>query len=247
MIVVLTSVAVLLTGCIGGGSGMTGTLTVFASPSLSNAIGGMAAAYTSTYPGIRIDTVFEPDSQLARRVRDGQTPDLLVAADESTLTAAGITAAPVHVASGQLVIAVRVGNPARVGGLADLARPDLRVALCGSQEPCGRAAEALLASAQVTLGQTALREPDVRSTLRHLLEGTADAAIVLRSDALLATEHVIMIEVPGAETTRLHFVAVVPDNAPAATLARGFLNYVTSQPVADSLSSMGFRIPTDRG
>ncbi len=244
MIVTLAGVVMLLAGCIGGGPpAMAGTLTVYASPSLSEAIQGMVAAYTGTYPGIRIDTVFEPDSQLAQRVRNGETPDLLAVEDETTLTDAGITAEPVHFASGQLVLAVRAGNPALIGGLADLARPDLRVALCATQEPCGRATEALLASAQVTVPDGVSRETDVRAALRRVIDGTADAAIVLRTGALLASPDVATIELPGASTTQLHFVAVVPGNAPQAGLAQGFLDYLTSEPVATALSRMGFRIP----
>lgn len=231
-------------GCTGGtGTGTSAALTVLAPPSLTDAVTGMAHAFTTTYPGVRIETVFEPDSRIPERAAQTPAPDLILAEDPATLTAAGVTTQPVHFASGQLVLAVPPGNPAAVLGLADLARPEVQVALCDPQEPCGEIAAEILAAAEVTLPDSALREPDVRSALRHVAEATADAALVYRSDAIAAGEAVMTIEVPQSSVALAQFVAVIPATAPNPSIAQTFLDYLASAPVRDVLVRDGFRPP----
>jgi molybdate transport system substrate-binding protein len=241
-VTLLTLVGALLVGC-GGGSPAPpyGTLRIFASRSLTDVITGMATAFTNSYPGVRIETVFEADSVLASRAVDGPTPDLIVAEGPATLVAAGVTASPRNFAQGQLVLAVPAENPARVAGLADLARPGLRVALCAAEEPCGQVADAVLAAGPVTLPEGALRVPDVRSALSHVTDGTADVALVYRSDVVAAGSSVIAIEVPQSATALAQFVAAVPEGAPNPNPARAFLDYLASQAVRDVLTTHGFR------
>lgn len=240
----LVCVAALLTACSGSGpETQAGILTIFAPPSMTQAVAGMANAYSGSYPGVGFQTVFEPDSVLAQRVADGASPDLLLAEDPATLVAAGVTTAPAHFARGQLVLAVPTANPARLSQLADLARPGVRIALCTGDEPCGRVAEVVLAAAQVALAGGALREPDVRSALRHVTDGTADVALVYRSDALAAGDAVRVVEVPESVAALADFVAVVPDRAPMPDVARKFLDYLTSPGVRDALTANGFRPP----
>lgn len=235
-----------LSGCGSGGTaGLSGALTIVASPSLTDAITAMAHAFTTTHAGVQIQTVFEPDSRIADRAGQSPAPDLIVAEDQATITAAGITTEPAAFAQGQLVLAVPNGNPARVVSAADLMRPDVRVALCDPKEPCGAIAAEVLAAAEVTLGDGARFEPDVRSALRHVTEGTADAALVYRSDAAAAGEDVMTVEIPQSSAALATFVAAIPPSAPNPGVAQAFLDYLVSAPVRDALTRDGFRpIPT---
>lgn len=234
---------VALAGCSGGGRPIpAGELTIVAPPSLTDAITGMAHAFTSTYPAVRIVTVFEPDSRIAERAAQTPPPDLVAAEDPATLQSAGLTEF-VHFARGQLVLAVDPDNPLTIRGLADLARPEVRVALCDPAEPCGAVAEQVLAAAEVTVA-TAQFEPDVRSALRLVTEGSADVALVYRSDAVAAGEEVMTIEVLESSTVLADFVAAVPPDAPNAGVARMFLEYLASSPVSEALTRDGFR-PVD--
>jgi molybdate transport system substrate-binding protein len=243
--VVLACVATLLAGCTGGGPAQqSGILTIFAPPSMTDAIEGMAQAYSGTYPGVSFKTVFEPDSALVARVLGGETPDLLFGEDPATLVAAGATGAPLHFARGQIVLAVPASDPARVIELADLARPGIRVALCEVAEPCGTVTTEVLAAAGVTLPSGALQEPDVRSALHHVTDGTADVALVYRSDVTTAGDAVHTIEVAESSAALADFVAIVPDRAPNRDVAKAFLEYLGSAPVLDALTRDGFRPPT---
>jgi molybdate transport system substrate-binding protein len=240
---VMTALLLALAGCSGGPApGLSGTLTIVASPSLTDAITGMAAAFTGTYPGVRIDTVFAPDSAIAR---GGATPapDLIAAEDPATVLAGGGSGTPVPFAQGQLVLAVPTEKLGLVRGLEDIARPEVRVALCAASEPCGEVAEAVLAAAGITPGAGALREPDVRSALRRVAEGAADAALVYRSDAIAAGEDVIAIELPTGGAALALFAAAVAAGTPNPSTARAFLDYLTSVPVRSTLVSDGFAPP----
>ena len=228
-----------LAGCSGGPPVPSGELTIVASPSLTDAITGMAHAFTTSYPAVRIVTVFEPDSRIAERVAQTPPPDLIAAEDPATLEAAGVTE-PVHFARGQLVLAVPPDNPLIIRDLSDLTRPEVRVALCDPAEPCGAVTEQVLAAAEVTVA-TPRFEPDVRSALRHVTEGTADAALVYRSDAVAAGEEIRTIEVPESSVALADFVAAVPPAAPNGTMARVFLDYLASEPVREALTRDGFR------
>jgi molybdate transport system substrate-binding protein len=127
-----------------------------------------------------------------------------------------------------------------VSGLEDLGKPEVRVAVCAASEPCGQVAAAVLAAAQVTLGANAVEEPDVRSALRHVTEGTADAALVYRSDPIGAGDQDNAIEWAVAGAAVAHFAAAVARDAPNAGVAQVFLDYLTSEPVRSALVADGF-------
>jgi molybdate transport system substrate-binding protein len=233
-----------LAGCTGGGRPvMSGTLTIAASPALTDMITRMVHAYTTTYPGVRIETFFEPDSRLAERLAQTPPPDLVVAEDRATLEPAGLAAEAVPVARGQLVLAVPAGNPLPLRDVTDLARPEVRVALCDPDEPCGAITAEVLAAAEVT-PVTTLVEPDVRSALRQVTDGQADAALVYRSDAIAADDEVMVIELTHSSVALAEFVAAVHPAAADPAAARAFLDYFTSATVRDALIQDGFR-PVD--
>ena len=224
-----------------GPNGQSGLITIVASPSFTDAINAMVHAYTSSYPGVQINTTFVDDAHMPDRVKAGPTPDVVVAESPQTLTNATITGSPAHFALGQLVMAVPKDNPKALHGLDDLRRPDVRVALCAADEPCGEVATAVLAAAQVPLPANAVTKPDVRSALDAVTSGTADVALVYRFDAQAASDTFITVELPSSGVALADLVAIVPANAPNSATAHGFLDYLVSPAVADVLTRDGFR------
>jgi molybdate transport system substrate-binding protein len=233
-----------LVGCTGGPApGPSGVLTVLASPSLTDAISAVANRFTTDNPGVQVQPIFEPDSRIPGRATGSPAPDLIAAEDPATLTAAGVTTELKHVAQGQIVLAVASGNPALITGPADLTRPQLRLAGCDPEEPCGQVTAEVLAAAGVTLPEGALTESDVRSALRRVTDGTADAALVYRSDAVAAGDAVMTIEFPQSGAALADFVATVSTSAPNPGVAQSFLDYLTSDAVRDEFVRAGFRPP----
>jgi len=238
----VAAVAVAAAGCGAGGNVAGGELTIYTTPGLAATLGELTHAFTSTYPAVLLQTVTEPDAQMPGHIAQGPAPDLITAEAPATLKAAGASDAPVHFAQGQIVIAVRADNPTPVTDLADLAQPGVRVALCAAEQPCGAVAAAVLATTQVSLTDASY-EPDVRSALNDVTNGTADAALVYRFTAEAAGDAVHTVEIPQSSTSLADLVAVIPSGARNAGVAKTFLDYLASQPVQETLVARGFSPP----
>jgi molybdate transport system substrate-binding protein len=147
-------------------------------------------------------------------------------------------------ARGQLVLAVPAANPKALRGLVDLARPDVRLALCRKSEPCGTVAAAVLDEAHIPVPAGAATEPDVRAALALVTGGSADAALVYRSDATLAGDAVATLELAESQAAMADFVAAVPAKATNPVAADAFLAYLAAPSTLDGLTRAGFRPPT---
>jgi molybdate transport system substrate-binding protein len=220
-----------------------GTLTIFASTSLTEVFTSMANGFSTAYPAVHVDLTFAPDSDLARRAAAGPTPDLIALEGQAPMAAAGPVGTPVRFAWDQLVLALPANNPKGLSGLADLSRPDIRLALCAESEPCGTVAAAVLADAQVPVPATATRAPDVRAAMALLRDGRVDVALVYRSDARIAGETVATLEFPQSHAAQAEMLAAIPTAARNPSTANAFLTYLTSPSTLDGLTNAGFRPP----
>ena len=149
---------------------------------------------------------------------------------------------PVTFVKNQLVIAVAKGNPKGIKGLADLTRPDLLVALCAAQVPCGAAAKTALAAATLTLTPATL-EQDVKAALAKLKLGEVDAALVYRTDARSEASDVDSVEFPESAGAINNYPIVVLKNAPNKPGAAALLAYVRSDQARAVLTQAGFQAP----
>lgn len=186
---------------------------------------------------------FAASSALVEQLRAGAPGDVLATADTRTMALAVdaglVTGDPVVFARNSLVLAVPEGNPGNVAGLADLARDELRVALCEPQVPCGAAAEQMLATAGVDARPDTL-EADARDTAGKLALGEVDAALIYRTDVTSAME---IVEIPpDAEVVNEYLIAMV-DEAPNPRGAEEFISAVTSATGRRLLVEAGFESP----
>jgi molybdate transport system substrate-binding protein len=242
-------VAVLLVALAGCGGGdraprLAGALRLFASTSLTEAFTSMKRGFETAYPALRIEVTFAPDSELAQRTAAGPAPDVLAVEGPAPLAAAGPMGPPAHFARNQLVLAVPPTNPKGVLRLADLNRPDIRVALCAETEPCGTVTAAVLTAAAVPPPATATRVSDVRSALKALTDGTVDAALVYRSDARLAGDAVATLEFPESRAALADYQAAIPTSAANPQAAAAFLAYLTSPTTTDAFTNSGYQPPS---
>src|SRR6185312_16660742 len=149
--------------------------------------------------GVTVTLNLAGSSALANQINQGAPADVFASAAEknmATVTEAGnAEGTPSVFARNQLVIAVPGGNPRGVTGLADLARPGVKVALCADQVPCGAAARTALTAAGVALTPVTL-EQDVKGALAKVKLGEVDAALVYRTDARAASADVAGVEFP---------------------------------------------------
>ena len=171
----------------------------------------------------------------------------LVFASASPTTMAVVTDAgladgePVIFVRNRLEIAVPAGNPGGVTGLADFANEDLTIALCAEEVPCGAAAIKAFAAAGIMPAPDTL-EQDVKSALTKVELGEVDAALVYRTDVIVAGDAVEGIEFSEAEEAINDYPIVVLADAPNPDAAQAFMAYVLSEAGIQVLADAGFDV-----
>lgn len=230
----------------GSTSGVTGNITVFAAASLTESFTQIGRDFEAANQGSKVIFNFAGSSALANQINQGAPADVFASASPSTMktvTDAGNgNGTPAVFAKNQLVIAVPKGNPMGIAGLADLTKPNLKLALCAEQVPCGAAAKTALAAAGVTVTPVTL-EQDVKAALSKLRLGEVDAALVYRTDAKAATADVDGLEFPESAGAINEYPIVALKDAPNQAGAQAFLAYVRSEPGKAVLTQAGFQAP----
>ena len=227
------------------GSRLSGTVTVFAAASLTETFGTLARRFEAEHPGVKIILNVGASSALALQISQGAPADVFAAAATANmdqLVRTGAVTAPSDFAGNVLQIAVPPANPARIGGLADLARPGVKVALCQAQVPCGAAGVAVLGNAGVRLTPVTL-ESDVKATLTKVRTGEVDAGLVYVTDVRSAGSAVRGIAIPAAVNVRTVYPIGVLREARNRSAAQAFTAYVLSAAGQRVLAAAGFQPP----
>jgi molybdate transport system substrate-binding protein len=233
-----------LTACGAGGAAEPRAVRVFAAASLAAPFAEIGAAFARVQPGRRVELHTAGTPQLVLQLREGAAADVFASADPGHMQAVqalGLLAAPaVEFARNRLAIAVAAGNPRGIRGLADLARAELRVAMCGPEVPAGRYARQALAKAGVAVASRS-DEPSVKALVAKVQLGELDAGIVYTTDTraqgvegvVVAAEHDVVASCPIAVLTR----------ATDADAARAFVALVVGAEGRAILAGHGFVLP----
>lgn len=234
---------------------LTGEIVVLAAASLTEAFTVLADRFAVEHPDVTVTTGFGPSSGLAAQVAAGAPVDVLATADERTmelaltgLAATGpVDAEPVDFASNSMALAVPVGNPGQVEGVADLARPDVTFAVCREEVPCGSAAARVLDAAGIDRLPVTY-ESDARGVLTKVLLGEVDAGLVYASDVRPTSLAVVdgqLLAVPlpaDVNTTTTYPLVALPGPGDDA-VAQAFVDFVLSAEGAQVLRDAGFVVP----
>ncbi|WBB90293.1 molybdate ABC transporter substrate-binding protein [Verrucosispora sp. WMMC514] len=227
------------------GGAVTGDVTVLAAASLTESFTRIGEDFEAANPGVRVVFSFAGSSALANQIDQGAPADVFASASPANMTtvvdAGNGDGNPRVFVRNQLVIAVPDGNPDGVSGLTDLTRPDVKVALCAEQVPCGAAARRALDTAGLRLTPVTL-EQDVKAALSKVRLGEVDAALVYRTDAR-AADDVDGIDFPESGGAINDYPIVVLRNAPNKPAARAFVDHVLSGPGQAVLTAAGFQAP----
>ncbi|HUF36063.1 MAG TPA: molybdate ABC transporter substrate-binding protein [Gemmatimonadales bacterium] len=174
------------------------SLTVFAAASLSGAFRDLVGAFARRHPGIDVRLNFAGSQQLAVQLEHGAKADLFASADERWmryLADRGLLAAPPRLfARNRMVVIVPAARTGGVRGLADLARPGVKLVLAAEAVPAGRYSREVLARleaaadfpngfARKALANVVSEEENVRAVVAKVQLGEADAGMVYASDA----------------------------------------------------------------
>jgi molybdate transport system substrate-binding protein len=226
---------------------LSGTITVSAAASLTEAFTKMAADFQKANPGTTITPNFGASSALVTQIQGGAPADVFASADgtnmQKLVSGGQVTAEPTVFAANELTIVVKKGNPQNVKSLADLANIGT-ISLCADAVPCGKYAAQALSQAGVTIPPDKITKgADVKATLAAVSTGDADAAIVYTTDAEAAGTTVQAVAIPAW----LNVYAIYPI-APLAEsqnldLANAFVKYTASPAGQKTLQSFGFLPP----
>lgn len=224
---------------------LSGTVTVLAAASLTDVFDDLAEQFMAEHPDVDIVLSYGGSSALAEQIISGSPADVFASANESTMEKVSdedLAASPVIFTTNTLELAVPAGNPGNVTGLADLADPDLTIALCDPAVPCGSASVKLLELAGITASVDTLEE-DVKAALTKVALGEVDAALVYRTDVIAAGDDVEGIEIPeAAEVVNSYPITLLAD-APNADAAQAFIDFVLSRAGQTALQDAGFSAP----
>jgi molybdate transport system substrate-binding protein len=251
--VVLLAAAALVASCGGGspaaesgGEDPTGTITVFAASSLAGAFTELAEDFETRNPRTDIVLNFAGSSALAAQIIQGAPVDVFASADTENMarlvTDGRIDGGPTFFAANSAVIIVEKGNPRGITGVADLARPGLVVVACAVEVPCGRYARSVLDNTGVEARLSSF-EDNVRAVVTKVVLGEADAGIVYLTDALATGDSAGWIDIPADVNVIARYPIAVLKDAKNATVARAFIDFVSSPRGRAILVAHGFGPP----
>lgn len=232
-----------------GGSeppGARGPITVLAAASLTESFTRLGTMFEELNPSVSVTFSFGGSSGLATQITSGAPADVFAAASPATMrtvTDAGDAAGtPATFARNQLVIVVPKGDPKGLRSLAALTKPEIKVALCAEQVPCGAAAKKALDAAGVTITPVT-QEQDVKAALAKVKLGEVDAALVYRTDARAAAADVEGLEFPESAGAVNDYPIVALRDAPNPAGAAAFVTFVQSPRAQQVLTDAGFQRP----
>jgi molybdate transport system substrate-binding protein len=223
----------------------TATVTVFAAASLTEAFDELAERFEAEHPLVEVVLNSGGSAALAQQIVEGAPAAVFASAAQppmQTVIDAGLASDAVVFAMNTLELVVPAGNPGGVTGLDDLARPELRVALCDVTVPCGAASETLLERQGVAASADTL-ESDVKAVLTKVVLGEVDAALVYRTDVIAAGDAVESIEVPGAASVVNRYPIAAMTDAADPDVAADFVAFVTGPDGRAVLDAAGFGAP----
>ena len=245
-----------LAGCGHGPAAKTGgspsahrngtSIMVFAALPLKPAFTLLAGKFQAENPGATVEFNFATSAELANKLSQGASADVFAAADtaqmDTVIKADLASGEPVNFASNTLVIVTAPGDPKQVRSFADLARPDLRVAVCQASAPCGVAAQRIEDTVNVHVDPVT-EEPIGAEVLAKVTGGEADAGLVFLNDAHKAAAMVDTIHFPEAADAVNVYPIVVLKTASQPVLAEKFVELVTGATGQRVLSQAGFDGP----
>jgi len=230
-------------------------LRVSAAASLAEAFTEIARGFERSHPGVAVRLNLAGSQQLAAQLEHGAVADVFASADERWMehvAARGLLAGEARTfARNRLVVIVPRTNPARIGGLQDLARRGVKLVLGADAVPVGRyareALERLAGSegferdfARRVLANVVSEEENVRAVVGKVQLGEADAGIVYRSDVPPALERLVRsFELPEPADVIARYRIAVLAGSPRPEAARAFVERVLSREGQAALARRG--------
>ena len=255
------------------GDAMHAELVLYVAGNSFFAMAPLTQAFERDYPAYQGKVYFEtlPPGIIARQLANGGTitvgnmtwttrPDVFMAgrAGVTALIEQGSLRAPlVSYATNDLAIMVSAGNPKRIAGLADLARPDVRLAMPNLvTEGVSRQIQASLVKAggeelraavydrKVAAGTSTLTQVHHRQTPIWLMQGKVDAGVTWQSEIVFQRQvgHPIeAVAIPASQNTVEAYSAAAVGAAAHPQAARDWLAFLQTPAAFAVMQRYGFK------
>jgi molybdate transport system substrate-binding protein len=219
------------------------TVTVLAAASLTEAFKKLGKDFEAAHAGMKVEFNFAGSSTLARQIMEGAPADVFASADEENMEKVRAqVSSPQIFASNRLAIIVPKGNPKKVTGLADLAKPGLKVSLAAPVVPVGRYAREAFAKAGVAVPESS-SEIDVKAVVTRVSMGEADAGVVYTTDVAAAGDKAEGVAIPDAQNVRAKYPIATVRASKNEKGALALVRYVLSPEGRKILTAAGFLAP----
>jgi molybdate transport system substrate-binding protein len=248
---VSATVALLLAGCGGVAAQpaasstpqVSGSLTVLAAASLTQAFTKIGDQVHAKYPGVDIRFSFAGSPTLVTQIQQGAPGDIFASADQANMqkvvTGGLALTAPAVFAHNKLEIAVQSGNPRHITSVSDLANPSLKVDVCAPGVPCGTYSTTVFGRAGIRVTPVS-QEQDVKSVLTKVGLGEADAGIVYATDVKSAGGQVQGVAIPDDQNVTAEYPIVELKTTQSEPAAKTFVDYVLGAQGQKVLADFGF-------
>ncbi len=241
----------LLTGCVRRTEGRA-DLYVAAAASLAPVTEALAAAYEQRCPAVRVVWTLAGSQQLAAQIESGAPVDLFMSADcfhAVRLHRQHLLESPTCLVRNYLALAATARNQ-QVVTLDDVAKPGVRLVLCGPDVPVGRYTEQALTAlgragrdelVAAIRANTVSREASVQGVVSKLELGEADAGFVYRTDVLRAGLR--NVPLPAGAARPADYLMGVVRRSRRRGPARGFAEFLKGPQARRILEAAGFAVP----
>lgn len=232
------------------------TITVSAAASLTESFTEIGNQFQDAHPNVRLVFNFAGSQELAQQIIQGAVVDVFASANSKqmdlVLSEKNLSAdSKTTFASNQLVVIYPRDNPANLIGLADLARPGLKLVFAGPEVPVGQYSLDFLDRAeqsgvftsgyqQAVMNNIVSYENNVRAVLTKVGLGEADAGIVYATDANNAKGQIGLIEIPPTLNITAEYPILALPGSSQVEMARAFVDFVLSPTGQAVLKSYGF-------
>jgi molybdate transport system substrate-binding protein len=220
------------------------TLTVYAAASLTDAFRELGRALEASHLGLTVQFNFAGSQQLALQLEQGAPADVFASADQRWMSYAiekGLVEGEGEVfARNRLVAIVPRTNPARIGGLPDLARRGTKVVVAAEAVPAGRYSRDALKNLSAApgfppdydrrvLANVVSQEENVKAVVAKVQLGEADAGMVYQSDVTPAvSRYVRVFEIDDPYNVIASYPIATLKGAKNAEAAQWFVDLVSS-------------------
>lgn len=223
----------------------SGEITVFAAASMKQVGPELENAFKKAHPDAKFTFSYEGSSKLVQKIEQGETPDILITADQKNMDKATKLdelkdSKPTVITTNKLVLVTAEGNPGKINSLDDLKSTEGTVAICKEDVPCGTLAHKELKDHGIEL-HSASTEGDVSKVATKVSQGEADAGFIYTTDLAAAKKNgknLGSVDLPDIE--RNNYPSALTKKGNSSEVAKQFNEWLSSDEAQKILADYGF-------